>query len=253
MSDEEVETASIACEACRQKKCKCDRRMPTCTQCRSSPAKCHYPEKNRRGIPAGYVNTLEKRLAETERALFFALAEIHAGVVARDDYESPALRQTMGESVLSSPTPITQQDKAKLMASWARTPLADREQVQKWFEANRGKAALPTRGGSDADLAKRRLDAVITPATPANSSAVASNRSGQPVTRPHRQSQAVTDSSGSSVPEADQRSTQNSWAESHPNIPSLNPGSEEDRPSAWNVSQASKARSFARDNTNLYF
>ncbi|KUI55878.1 hypothetical protein VP1G_03257 [Cytospora mali] len=229
MSDEEAETASIACEACRQKKCKCDRRI---------------------GIPAGYVNTLEKRLAETERALFFALAEIHAGVVARDDYESPALRQTMGESVLSSPTPITQQDKAKLMASWARTPLADREQVQKWFEANRGKAALPNRGSSDADVARRRLDAVI---TPANSSAVASNRSGQPVTRPHRHSQAVPDSSGSSVPEADQRSIQNAWAESHPNIPSLDPRSEEDRPSAWNVSQASKARSFARDNTNLYF
>ncbi|ROW04503.1 hypothetical protein VMCG_05040 [Cytospora schulzeri] len=73
-----------------------------------------------RGIPAGYVNALEKRLAETERALFFALAEIHAGTVARDDYGSPALRQAMGDSVLSDPTPTTQQDKAKLMASWAR-------------------------------------------------------------------------------------------------------------------------------------
>ncbi|ORY69085.1 uncharacterized protein BCR38DRAFT_482557 [Pseudomassariella vexata] len=127
MSDESGGTASIACEPCRQKKCKCDRKLPICTQCTATAAKCNYPEQNRRGIPAGYLNMLEKRLVETERALFFALAEIHAGIVDNDEYPNAALLATR---------PSTK-SKSEMMAAWAKQPLGSRERAKSWFLENR--------------------------------------------------------------------------------------------------------------------
>lgn len=87
-----------------------------------------------RGIPAGYVSALERRLAETERALFFALAEIHDGVgTAQEDYETP-----------SNATATTQQEKTHLLESWADSPLSNREQARSWFESKRPNALQNT-------------------------------------------------------------------------------------------------------------
>ncbi|KAF9249633.1 transcriptional regulator family: Fungal Specific TF [Penicillium roqueforti] len=59
----------ISCETCRQRKCKCDRKLPCCSQCSNEPSRCVYPESGKRGLPLGYLNQLEQRLAETESAL----------------------------------------------------------------------------------------------------------------------------------------------------------------------------------------
>lgn len=166
---------------------------------------------------------MEKRLAETERALFFALAEIHAGAVALDKYESPVLRQTMGTSVLSDPTPTMQQDKAKLMASWVRTPLADRGQVHAWFEANQGEAEFPSSMYLGADVA-RGSDTV----TRSTSSTVLLSGSGQPAFIDTADSNPEMLSSSGSRPEGD-------------------------TPSARGVSPASKASNYAKANTSIYF
>lgn len=258
MSSEAAEIASIACEPCRHKKCKCDRRLPICTQCKSTPAKCHYPEKNRRGIPAGYVNALEKRLAETERALFFALAEIHAGTVARHNYESPMLRQAMEVSVLSGPIPTTQQDKAQLMATWAKSPLADREQAYAWFEANQGEANLPTLYEESAASIKRGVDTV----TPSTSPTVIPKTSRRPVGHPLRNSQAGASASNeTSVTEDSQQNSHRGstrrgmftgWEESHPEE-TFSDASNEGNSHLANMSQASKASDIARANKSLYF
>lgn len=76
-----------------------------------------------RGLPAGYLNSLEKRLLETERALFFALAEIHANSRESDDYSSAGSR-------LIKPSPQT---KADLVQSWQRHPLQNRGDAKSWF------------------------------------------------------------------------------------------------------------------------
>lgn len=95
-----------------------------------------------RGIPAGYVSSLEKRLAETERALFFALAEIYDGAGTQHDYESMLASQGMRLSVPSNTTATTQQEKTQFLESWADSPLANREQARSWFESKR-QEALP--------------------------------------------------------------------------------------------------------------
>lgn len=167
------------------------------------------------------------------------------------------LSQAMGASVLSDPMPTTQQDKAKLMASWARSPLADREQAYAWFEANRGEAALPADENSVADVA-RRVDAV----TPSTSSTVISNTSGRPVVHPLRNSQAERASNDTSAARTSQRSslrdsTQRGmftgWEESHPERTPSDPRNGGDTHAARSVSLTSKASNLARTNTKLYF
>lgn len=83
------------------------------------------------------MNALEKRLAETERALFFALHEIYDGVAIEGDYEDQLSHQAISESALSDRTPSTQQGKADLVASWASRPLESRTQTRAWLESMR--------------------------------------------------------------------------------------------------------------------
>lgn len=210
-----------------------------------------------RGIPAGYINTLEKRLAETERALFFALTEIHAGVVAHDDYESPALRRTMGVSLLSGTAPTTQQDKAGLTASWSKAPLINRRQAQEWFEDKTKEAAVPASVNSGA---RGGLDDVA----PATTSEVSSPSSGRPVAHLHQTRHTEAVSGGafatgiveprSSVdPTRDIQGRFSGWAESHREGPVFGPRNEGVIPSASDTSPVSKARDLARGNPSLYF
>lgn len=90
------------------------------------------------------MNALEKRLAETERALFFALHELHDGVAVQGDYQDQLSYQAMSESALSDRTPSTQQEKADLLASWASRPLENRTQIRAWLESMRrtGKSVI---------------------------------------------------------------------------------------------------------------
>ena len=66
---------------------------------------------------------MESRLAETERALYFALAEMHIGVVEHSDYPDSSM-QTATSSV---------QSKKEMMAKWAMHPLGNRDAVRAWL------------------------------------------------------------------------------------------------------------------------
>lgn len=90
------------------------------------------------------MNALETRLAETERALFFALHELHDGVATQGDYENHASYQAMSEPALSNRTASTQQEKADLVASWASRPLENRTQARAWLESMRRAGNLAT-------------------------------------------------------------------------------------------------------------
>lgn len=135
-----------------------------CSQCAGAPEKCNYPEQNRRfvnpqspaaifvrpltfgnprlvrrGLPAGYLNSLEKRLLDTERALFFALSEIHAGSVEQGKY-SDAGRRFMKPS---------SQSKTELLQGWTQFPLESRGEARSWFlDRQHGTAVVSTPSSS---------------------------------------------------------------------------------------------------------
>lgn len=93
--------------------------------CLPALPRSHGPPANEicRGIPAGYLNALEKRLAETERALFFALAEIHTGVIENNEYPTASKKAI---------NPVSH-SKAELMENWARLSLNTRDHTLAWF------------------------------------------------------------------------------------------------------------------------
>jgi Fungal Zn(2)-Cys(6) binuclear cluster domain/Fungal specific transcription factor domain len=62
-------TRKISCRLCRQRKTRCDRRKPRCGHCFKAGADCEYVSKQKkRGLRAGYVAELERRLGELCRA-----------------------------------------------------------------------------------------------------------------------------------------------------------------------------------------
>lgn len=200
-----------------------------------------------RGIPAGYVNALEKRLAETEKALFSALAEARAGAHS-NTASQPALRP----SVLSRSTPTTQQEKAELMALWSKSPLEDRAHVDAWFEANREEGASPASMDFGQTRVVREFDAVtpVTPPTdgPTNIGNVAaqSHPSVQldgPVSVPASEGQ----SHHSTSPRLSMR------AQRAPRISRHSPLSRGNTTPGPSMPQTSRANRFANDNKRLYF
>ncbi|KAF5521098.1 Depudecin biosynthesis cluster-specific transcription activator DEP6 [Colletotrichum aenigma] len=116
----------IACESCRQRKRRCDRKLPFCLQCSHEPGRCQYPEQSKRGIPNGYLNKLETRLAETEAALFRVLSGTMDSQ-AYDAASSPAL--------LSQAAWTPRQNKVDRVKEWESLPLQTPTDVQAWFRS----------------------------------------------------------------------------------------------------------------------
>lgn len=81
------------------------------------------------------MNALESRLAETEKALFFALSELHSGAVVEGDYDSQPPDRSMHPQALSTAAPTHQLEKSDLMASWASQPLKNRAHAHAWLRS----------------------------------------------------------------------------------------------------------------------
>lgn len=107
------------------------------------------------------MNALESRLAETEKALFFALSEIHSGAVIQGEYDSQPPDRSMHPSALSTAAPTHQQEKCDLMASWASRPLKNRAQAQAWLRARQ---AITYEVVRDASVASTGLSETNPPA-----------------------------------------------------------------------------------------
>ncbi|PWY90368.1 hypothetical protein BO94DRAFT_23471 [Aspergillus sclerotioniger CBS 115572] len=114
----------IACEPCRQRKCKCDRTLPSCSQC-AEPSKCNYPESGKRGLPLGYLTQLEQRLADTELALFEALATLRS--LGHND--KGLVKASLKAEVEAK------QGKHARMKEWGRLPLRDPADIRGWWQA----------------------------------------------------------------------------------------------------------------------
>ncbi|PKX90053.1 Zn(II)2Cys6 transcription factor domain-containing protein [Aspergillus novofumigatus IBT 16806] len=134
----EAESVSpISCELCRQRKCKCDRNIPFCSQCSADPSKCNYPESGKRGLPLGYINQLEMRLADTELALYEALT---------------TLRAMNGSTLIraSQKADISPKQKAARMEEWTQFPFREPSDLERWLDAKRDEFNIMNNNISDA-------------------------------------------------------------------------------------------------------
>lgn len=221
--------------------------IPSRVQLRRAQPRRQLLTSHGRGIPAGYVNALEKRLAETEKALFSALAEARAGA-----HSNATSRPTLRPSVLSRSTPTTQQEKAELMTIWSKTPLQDGAHVDAWFEANREQGASPIDIDFGQTRAVRELDAV-TPVTPPTEGPA---NFGSLTAQTHHNGQT-----GGSIPAlADDGQSRHSGsprlgmrAQRVPRVSRHSPLSRGSTTPGPSLLQASRANRFASDNKRLYF
>jgi len=79
-----------------------------------------------RGIPTGYLGTLEQRLMETENALSYVLRQLeYSGV---DTLSSLAVFECLNTAA----GPETNINKTARMAEWKRFPLRSKNALQEW-------------------------------------------------------------------------------------------------------------------------
>ncbi|KXH43537.1 hypothetical protein CSAL01_09989 [Colletotrichum salicis] len=95
----------IACESCRQRKRRCDRKL---------------------GIPNGYLNKLETRLAETEAALFRVLS----GALDTHGFESAS-----SPALLPQAAWTPRQNKVDRVKEWDSLPLQTTDDIQAWYRS----------------------------------------------------------------------------------------------------------------------
>ncbi|KAK1464949.1 hypothetical protein CMEL01_12304 [Colletotrichum melonis] len=119
----------IACESCRQRKRRCDRKF-------HEPGRCQYPEQSKRGIPNGYLNKLETRLAETEAALFRVLLGALDHTQGLDSASSSAL--------LPQAAWTPRQNKVDRVKEWDSLPLQTPDDIQAWYRSKATEHTDPT-------------------------------------------------------------------------------------------------------------
>lgn len=102
---------------------------PSCTQCSAASLICRYQEGGKRGLPIAYINNLEKRLRDTESALY-------ATMLALDECDSI---KASNFGLLKVPRELS---KTERQDDWKRLPLQTPEQLVTWFQ-ERQKQAVP--------------------------------------------------------------------------------------------------------------
>ncbi|KAF1964327.1 hypothetical protein BU23DRAFT_64704 [Bimuria novae-zelandiae CBS 107.79] len=56
--------SKTVCKLCRQRKTRCNRKLPKCDYCVKADVECQYvKDKSKPGLRAGYVTALEERLS----------------------------------------------------------------------------------------------------------------------------------------------------------------------------------------------
>ncbi|KAI1047333.1 hypothetical protein LB505_012681 [Fusarium chuoi] len=54
-----------SCERCKQRKAKCDRRLPACQRCEKAKVECEYGGRRKPGFPAGHRQMLEEKIGKS--------------------------------------------------------------------------------------------------------------------------------------------------------------------------------------------
>ena len=105
-SDSSVESdnatkSSTVCVLCRQRKTKCNRRLPRCNTCVKLKVECRYlPSGKKPGLRAGYVTRLEERIEQAE-------SDINQLKRRRPLVETPPLDHSGPRLPVQSPNPAT--------------------------------------------------------------------------------------------------------------------------------------------------
>jgi hypothetical protein len=91
---------------------------------------CRYQEGGKRGLPIAYINSLERRLRETESALY-------ATLLAHDEQDNI---KSSNFGLLRAPRELS---KIERQDDWKRLPLQTPDQLASWFQEKKRQAVPP--------------------------------------------------------------------------------------------------------------
>ena len=125
-----------------------DSNSSSCSQCQASTLVCRYQEGGKRGLPAAYMTSLERRLTDTEMALSAALLALqdHAGLAP--------LEQHLNRNITLSPR--RERSKAEKQDEWKRFPLRNSDQLTVWLQAQSQSDAMHVVEGSNRPQSVKR-------------------------------------------------------------------------------------------------
>ncbi|KAF2241666.1 hypothetical protein BU26DRAFT_524829 [Trematosphaeria pertusa] len=99
--------SKTVCLLCRQRKIRCNRKLPKCESCTRAAVECQYiAVRNRPGLRAGYVSELEERLAKLEREVQLLKADRPVGPASMVDVNSVATSSSSDHSIQDAPASI---------------------------------------------------------------------------------------------------------------------------------------------------
>lgn len=203
------------------------------------------------------MNALEQRLAETERALFFALSELHSGAVVQGDYDSQPPDRSMHPTALSTATPTHQQEKWELMSSWASQPLRNRTHAYAWLRSRQASTYQFVHDSSGASSSGERTHDTFSPPVTNASYGVDALRPPASGGQAARGSSIRTRKKRSRAPNGIRREGQygTMWLENAGIIQFETPdeGGHSTQPTPATDLRRNKAKSLAKGNQDLYF
>ncbi|KAL4752388.1 hypothetical protein BDW72DRAFT_72664 [Aspergillus terricola var. indicus] len=142
---------TTACNSCRRRKQKCSGNRPKCIQCLEHRRNCDWPEQLKRGPAKGYIESLERRLQETEGLLLGLLEQV-------------------SDSQLAESIPVPHHDpSAQLRSSkrgsefWKLFPLKSVQEIRAWQEDRQ--RSVPEGASTSAPTPQLAQGDVSTPAT----------------------------------------------------------------------------------------
>ncbi|KAF1952717.1 hypothetical protein CC80DRAFT_479097 [Byssothecium circinans] len=105
-SSEARRLSKTVCLLCRQRKIRCNRKLPKCESCARANVECQYiVVKNKPGLRAGYVSELEERLAKLEKEVQLLKADRSPPTPAVD-INSVANSSSTDQSIQDAPANV---------------------------------------------------------------------------------------------------------------------------------------------------
>ncbi|OJJ60101.1 hypothetical protein ASPSYDRAFT_88983 [Aspergillus sydowii CBS 593.65] len=108
---------TTACNSCRLRKQKCSGNKPKCIQCFDHGRNCDWPEQLKRGPAKGYIESLERRLHDTENVLLGLLEQVTDSQLAGIPHPTAQLRSGKRGSEY-----------------WGSFPLRSVQEIRSWQE-----------------------------------------------------------------------------------------------------------------------
>lgn len=97
--------SKTVCLLCRQRKVRCNRKLPKCESCIRGGVECQYIQiKNKPGLRAGYVSELEERLARLEQEV--QLLKADRATAPQVDINSVATSTSSDQSLRDAPNSV---------------------------------------------------------------------------------------------------------------------------------------------------